>query len=839
MITRYPYILAAALWVSLAWAGVVSAAEPAAGDFFASQVRPILEAHCFKCHGDEPAKLKGGLWLRSRAGVLRGGELGKVVDLESPASSLLLKAIGYEDDHLQMPPRGKLPAEQIAILTRWVERGVPWAGEEVEPPAELLAAPEPRSDGRDWWAYQPIRRPPVPQVRDESWVHNPIDAFVLAKLEAAGLKPAPPADRVALIRRVYFDLIGLPPTPAEVEAFVNDTSPNAYEKLIDRLLLSPHYGERWGRHWLDLVRYAETNGYERDGAKPHVWRYRDYVVQSFNEDKPYDQFIREQIAGDDLTPLTDEGIIATGYYRLGIWDDEPADAEQSRFDELDDILATTSQVFLGMTINCARCHDHKVDPILQKDYYRLLAFFRDVRGYGEGPAKALGRAASAEHTLTDLAALRRSPQDKQRLQELAAERRAALEQKVAFEDTVIKRMGAEDQRASENARTRPKVVEKLDAFFTGSEKHQYTALTEKIAQLEAALDVPRDMALSVNNAPRQPEPTHVLIRGNPHAPGPVVEPGFPTVLGFDDPQIPAPSESARSSGRRRVLADWIASPENPLTARVMVNRVWHYHFGRGLVRSTSEFGGLGDKPTHPQLLDWLATRFVEGGRRLKAMHKLIMMSSTYRMSSADDQAALAKDPGNDLLWRFDMRRLSAEEVRDSVLAVNGSLNRQLGGPSIYTEVPAAVLATASMPQHAWGESPPEQRTRRSIYIFIKRSLIEPVLGTFDLADTDSSCPVRFATTVPTQALTMLNSEFFNKQAEIFAQRLVKEAGDRPADQVRLALQLALSREPRAAEIERGVALLRDWQEHDGLAPEKALEYLCLMVLNLNEFVYLD
>jgi hypothetical protein len=808
--------------------------------FFDRQVRPILQEHCFKCHGDEPAKLKGGLWLKSRDGVLRGGELGPVIDLNEPEKSLLVKAIGYENEDLQMPPKGKLPAEDVEILTRWVAMGVPWSGPHTPIPQELLEAPA-APKRKDWWSYQPLRRPAVPKVAQASWVTNPIDAFILAKLEANALAPVPPADKLALIRRATYDLTGLPPTPAEVQAFLADDSHNAYEKVIDRLLQSPHYGEKWARHWLDLVRYAETNGYERDGAKPHAWRYRDYVIRSLNEDKPYDQFVREQIAGDDLKPVTGESVIATGYYRLGIWDDEPADAMQSLFDGYDDILSTTGQVFLGMTINCARCHDHKVDPISQKDYYRFLAFFRDVYPYGAGDARPLGREASREHTITDLAQFSRTPEEERQRREMARRRTQLKEELHALEEAAIATMPREDQKAA-GTNDRPAVLRKVEQFLDEQGKQKYTSLKQELEAIGRELDAPKDPALSVNNSAKEPPPVHVLIRGSPHAPGDPVEPGFPSVLGDPDPVIPTPSEADRSSGRRPALARWMTDPNSrggQLVARVMANRLWQHHFGRGIVRSTNDFGGLGEMPTHPELLDWLAAELIARGWRLKTMHKLIMMSSAYRMSSADDAAGLARDPANDLFWRFDIRRLTAEEIRDSILALSGKLNLQIGGPSVYTKVPAEILAGASMPNAAWGKSPEDQQNRRSIYVFIKRSLVEPVLGTFDLADTDSSCPVRFATTVPTQALTMLNSSFFSEQAASLAQRLVKEAGDDPAAQAARALELALSRQATEQEIERSVQLMQDWQVRDGASAQQALEYFCLMVVNLNEFVYLD
>ena len=803
--------------------------------FYEEQVKPVLQAHCIKCHGGE-AKIKGGLRLTSRAEVLKGGDTGPAASPDAPDKSLLLKAVRYEDEDLQMPPKQKLPQDKIDVLAKWVQMGLPWSPGDAAP----VAAPGAHSAGgipvtpeaKTFWSFQPVKRPPVPQVKKADWVRTPVDAFILAKLEEKGMSPAPAAEKGALLRRAYYDLTGLPPTPAEVDAFVADSSAGAYEKVIEKLLASPHYGEKWGRHWLDLVRYAETNGYERDGTKPYVWRFRDYVIKSFNEDKPYDQFLREQLAGDEFAKPTRDSIIATGYYRLGLWDDEPADPLQAKFDEYDDIVSTTAQVTLGLTVGCARCHNHKIDPIPQADYYKLLAFFADIRRYSDS------RDVKSANNLTDIGPAERKAEYEQELEKREKRKQEIVARMQAIEDAAIRKMSAEDQRASEGPDREQVVRRKLRDFTSDEEWSEHQKLRREHREL-AKFDDPRELALSVSNCLVKPAPTHVLVRGSPHSPGDEVKPGFPEVLGFPEPAIPQPKPGARSSGRRTILAEWIASPSNPLTARVMVNRIWQHHFGRGIVRSTSDFGTAGDRPTHPELLDWLASEFIAKGWRLKDMHRLIMTSSAYRMSSRYDEAALAKDPNNDLFWHFDPRRLTAEEIRDSILAVNGTLNLKMAGPSIYTEVPKEVLATSSQPHNAWGTSPPEERTRRSVYVFIKRSLLEPVLNTFDQADTDNTCPVRFSTTVPTQSLTMLNSAFMQNNAAALAARLRKEAGKEPAEQARLALRLALCRKASEDEVQRGLELMKDLQSQHAMTPEKALDAYCLMVLNLNEFVYLD
>ena len=723
--------------------------DEARGQFFQSEVWPLLEENCAKCHGAKK-RVKGDFNLMTREGLLRGGELGPAVTLSGAGKSTFLDAINYRDE-LEMPPKGKLPAEAIATLTSWVESGAPYADGSVE--ALQVTAEEheqPSFEGAaDYWAFQPITRPEPPAVENTDWVANAIDRFILRRLEEKSLAPAPTAGRIELLRRVTYDLTGLPPTPEEIDAFVADERPDAYERLVDRLLASKQYGVRWGRHWLDLVRFAETNSYERDGDKPNAWRYRDYVIDSFNADKPYDLFVLEQLAGDELPELTDDALTATAYYRLGIWDDEPTDRLQAKYDEYDDIVATTGQVFLGLTVNCARCHDHKVDPIAQSDYYSMLAFFHNIAPYAEG-------------------------------------------------------------RGKRNAKL----------------------LTRALPSN------PNEKTLNVGEkSPDAPE-TFVLIRGSAHAPGDKVEPRFPVVLGHAAPEI-VPPEDGESSGRRLAFARWIVDPKNQLAARVIVNRIWQHHFGRGIVRSPNNFGGLGVPPTHPDLLDWLASELVAGGWRLKAMHRLILLSSSYRMSSRANEQALTVDPTNDLFWRFNMRRLSAEEIRDSILQVAGSLNKKMGGPGIYTKIPREVLAGQSRPGAGWGKSSQEERNRRSAYIFVKRSLLTPMIERFDAASTDTSCAVRFATTQATQVLTTLNGEWINEQARVFAARLRKETGDSVASQVRRGLRLVTGRRPEDNEVERGVALIEDLRQEHGASAEEALDQFALLLLNLNEFLYLD
>ncbi len=804
--------------------------------FFEQQVRPLLQSTCIKCHGGE--KVKGELRLTSRQSILKGGENGPAISIDQPATSLILKAISWSDDNLQMPPKEKLGPEKVAILSKWIEMGAPWtpgagdlANAHIEKPETHRVVGRVTPEALKFWSFQPVAHPAVPEVKNKQWIQSPIDAFVLAKLEAAGLSPAAPASKTALLRRAYYDLAGLPPSPADVDAFLADVSPDAFAKVIDRLLASPHYGEKWGRHWLDVVRYAETNSFERDGIKPNAWRFRDYVIESFNSDKPYDQFVREQIAGDELDTVTHSSIIATGFYRLGQWDDEPSDKLQARYDELDDIVTTVGQGFLGLTMNCCRCHDHKIDPIPQKDYYSLLAFFQNIAPYSNGPS-----------TMVEIL-----PPDRQKAFE---EEKRSVEQRkedartgiAHFEKPVMKALTKEERVNYDKLKPREREAF-LDAHILANtnadDLRHYKQLKKDLRELEAHKDKDTPLALAVKETSPNPVPTFILKRGNPTLQGDAVTPAFPEVLSPPKVAVPQLKPGQKTTGLRRELAKWLTDPKNPMPARVMANRIWEHHFGRGIVRSPNDFGFGGEKPTHPELLDYLASEFVAHGWSMKAMHRTIMLSAAYQMSSAADAKALAKDPQNDLFWRFDMRRLTAEEIRDSILSINGKLNLAMGGPGIYPTIPDAILAGQSVPGKGWGKNSPEEASRRSVYIHVKRSLVVPLISAFDGPDTDFSCPARFTTTQSTQALLMLNSEMINEEARALAARLKKQAGDDPRKQVELALRLALSRTPDESEITRGVTFMQRMREKYAATPETALNQFSLLVLNLNEFAYLD
>lgn len=709
---------------------------------------------------------------------------------------------------------------------------------------------------RDHWAFRTVQVPFVPVVKDRSWARNPIDSFILKRLEEKGWKPNGTAKLSALYRRMYLDVVGLPPTIDERAAFLKVVSDEAFDRLVDELLARPAYGERWGRHWLDLVRYAESNGYERDGAKPSVWRYRDYVICSFNEDKPYDRFILEQLAGDELPDSTSETVTALGYYRLGPWDDEPADPAEDRFDQLDDIVSTTSQVFLAQTLACARCHNHKFEPLTQLDYYRLTAIVNSLQRFQNGRSDLDAPAGSR----TELAALAA------RDNEISALSREIGKIRETFKMELLKSGGSKlspeavaaflappDKRTDEQKklveRNRKELDEAISTGLPDDSRAKVAALESEIARLRrATADLPRAYYLH-EPSPKPPE-THILARGKATRPGIVAPPGVPAVLAAQQPEFLAADE--RTSRRRLSLARWLVDPRHPLTARVIVNRVWQFHFGEGLVRTPSDFGVMGDPPTHPELLDYLAAEFVRHGWSLKWLHRLILTSSTYRMSRESRPEYAAPDPENRLWWRFPYRRLEVEAIRDSVLAVSGRLNPGMYGPSMYPFIPKEALQGNSDPELIWPAYDEAAASRRTVYAFIKRSLVVPMIEVLDLCDTTKSSARRAVTSVAPQALTLFNGQFVNEQAVHLARRLEREAGVELAGQIERAYLLALCREPTP--VERATMLefvqteaARLIEESAGsqtaLASEaarlKALEQLCRVIFNLNEFVYPD
>ena len=732
------------------------------------------------------------------------------------------------------------------------------------------AAPPDAGSEQKHWAFQPVRRPDLPAVSDPVWSRNPIDRFVIAKMAAVAIKPVGEADRPTLVRRLYLDLIGLPPTPDQVRAFVEDRSPDSVAKVVDELLARPQYGERWARHWLDLVRYAETNGYERDGAKPNVWRYRDYVINALNDDKPFDRFLLEQLAGDELEGSDAAAQIATTFLRLGTWDDEPAEPKVDRYDQLDDVLGTAATAFLGVTLRCARCHDHKFEPFSQVDYYRMLAVFEPLKRPQEGRME-MDRPVGTDAELAAYhAALARSDAA---LLDAWARIEGLIKPEI---DRLLAPVGKskDDVPAGKRISLPPEAIKayqtassertpaqrNLVLYFCGKVevaakgiapeevKAALKPLDDRIAAIKAAQTSAVPHAYIWSEDGPKPPVTHVLKRGDPTRPGPVVEPGVPAVLTGRQPDPPRPR--ATTTGRRLWLGRWLTSPENPLVARVIVNRIWQAHFGQGIVASSSDFGVMGDAPSHPELLDWLASELVASGWRLKPLHRMIVLSQTYRRSSAFEPEAAKVDPGDALLWRWRQRRLDAEVVRDSILAVSGRLNPRMGGPSFYPTLPGAVLEGQSRPGEGWGKSDEQEQCRRSIYIFAKRSLAVPELELLDAPDTTASCERRMVSTTGPQALTFLNGAFVYQEAGYFAARLGALAGPAASDQVERAFTLALGRPARAVEARAALEFL-DRQERQiridaaGAATKagvsdarrKALLAFCLVVLNMNEFVY--
>jgi mono/diheme cytochrome c family protein len=824
-------------------AGFLCLSSAAAAEELEQQAYQILEKNCFVCHG--AAMQMSKLDLRTRETILRGGERGPALEPLNPRRSRLYTFAAHLENPT-MPPGQKLADGDIDLLRRWIMAGaiVPEtaANDEDRARQQALAKLEERpvtDEERQFWSFQPPVRhdPPAveasPSAPAAGKIH-PIDAFLAARWREKGLHPSPPAGRRTLIRRAYLDLIGLPPEPAEVAAFVNDSSPDAFEKLIDRLLASPHYGERWGRHWLDLVRYADSGGFERDFDWPNAWRYRDYVVAAFNSDKPYDQFIREQIAGDEIAPDSNEAHVATGYLRLG--PDNNIKTERTRMDELDDILATTGLTFLGMTVQCARCHNHKFDPIPQKDYYRMQAVFFSTK--------------AVDYPLVDKDVVARYNAEQKRIDKLQEPiKKAKSELEKPYHDRLFEQRISElpeyvqvawrtppDQR-TEGQRLNARQIEetlKIDeeeilAIMPDAEKQKHRELVRQIAALNQQRPQKYPSAMTIGEEGRDPLPSFFLHRGSPGSKGSRMPPGVLTVASWQDVKFFEPPPDAASSGRRRVFAEWIASERNPLTARVLVNRLWQHHFGNGIVRTPSNFGKTGERPTHPELLDWLAVEFVENGWSLKKLHRLMMTSQAYQMVSDDLAANLKADPENRLFWRMPRERLEAEIVRDQMLAVAGTLDRTTGGPAVFPYIDPALFQSST--GRTWPgrpESDPSTQ-RRSLYVFSKRSIRYPMFEAFDQPDMINSCDRRNRSTISPQALLLMNNAFVMRQAKFFAQRVMSEAGADTADQVERAYQLALARPPREHEKSQAVAFIQG-------SPYGLVDF-CQTLFNLNEFVY--
>lgn len=747
--------LLATLAVACLTPSVFAADEEKQAAFFESKVRPLLVARCYECHSNESGKSKGGLLLDSREALHRGGESGPVLDREHPEKSLLLSAVRRENADTAMPPKEPLPPGEVAVFEEWIRSGAfdPRVGPVAVDPMERRM-----EEARSHWAFLPRHNAQAPAVRGSEWVRTPVDAFVLAGLEKRGLHPAPAADPRTLLRRLHLDITGLLPDVETVEAFARNPDEAAYERAVDALLANPHFGERWGRHWLDLARYADSSGLHNDLDRPHAWRYRDYVIASFNADKPYARFIAEQISGDEFAPGSEEALVATGFCRNGPSNEDNMGnkAEQYRLDELDDVISTTSSVFLGLSLGCARCHDHKYDPLTAADYYQMLAVFNGT--------EKLGLPLRAEKKKTE---------------------------------------GAE-------------------------EAVKVHALIEKSPKVR---------------------PTYLLKRGNLLTPGVEVQPGPPKVFDFAGFTLEAPASNSITSGRRLALSRWIASPQNPLTWRVLANRLWQYATGLPIVATPSNFGFRGERPSNPMLLDYLAGALLENGGRMKPVLREIFLSATYRQSSVFVAHSAAADPDNRLFWRMPRKRMQAEILRDNILQVSGCLNPELGGPGIKPRI-RPELITASQ-RNKWPELAADgpAQWRRSVYIYAKRQLLLPLMELFDAPASAESCALRTESVVPTQALLLMNDEFVEDQAGFFARRIWRECGSGKEPLVAMVSKMIGSvmlrpAEPvRVSQANRFVEERADAYMRQGDAQEaaciKALADLGHVLLNTSEFMYVD
>ena len=765
-------------------------------EFFEKRVRPILVNRCYDCHsGDDP---ENGLQLDSLAGMLRGGDLGPAIVPGKPQQSLLISAINH-GELLKMPPKEKLPTAELVALTAWVKMGAPW------PNAKPLPVPKTRNkkktgplftqEQKSFWLFQPPVDPDLPAIRNTDWPKSPLDSFVLARLEAAGFPPAPPADKRMLIRRATFDLIGLPPSPEEIDAFLADDSPGAFARLVDRLLSSPHYGERWGRHWLDVARYADSNGLDENLSYANAYHYRDYVIGAFNSDKPYNRFVQEQLAGDLLPATGDEQadfarVIATGFLALGakmLAEDDPV---KMQMDIIDEQVGTLSMAFMGLTMGCARCHDHKFDPLTMADYYSLVGIFKSTKTMENFKVVAVWFERPLE-----------TPE--------ARQKRVAFEKRLAGKRAQIKSASGKDKDDTAEVRVLKKELAELEKSRPNTDKAM--GVTEgKIGNVR------------------------IHLRGSHLTLGEEVPRVFPRIISGEG-QTPIDDTQ---SGRLQ-LAKWLTTENHPLTSRVMVNRIWHWHFGTGLVRSLDNLGRLGERPTHPRLLDWLARRFVAGGWSIKSLHRAIMLSSTYQMSTRYNAAADKADPQNELYWRVNRRRLEAEEIRDAVLAVGGGLDLKMGGTLLKVKNRAYVTSSGTQITNEYDNA------RRSVYLPVVRSSVFDVFQTFDFPDPATFSGSRQTSTVAPQALFMMNSQLVSQQTRAMADRLLEQKFD-DRQRIDRAYRRALGRRPTKTEINRALEFLGRAEQalastgiESGERRRQAWRSLCRTIVACNEFVYVE
>ncbi len=808
----------------------------------ADPVRPLLVDHCLKCHGGE--NVKGGLDLRTREALLKGGDSGPAVIPGNSAGSLLYKLVTHADEPAMPRKTDKLSAAAIAQIAAWIDAGVPYD----QPLAAATAGRRElviTDEDRQFWSFAPLNRPQPP--RAGKWARTDVDRFILGALEGKRLDPSAEADRRTLIRRLSFDLVGLPPTPEEVEAFVRSRSPAAYEDLVDRLLASPRYGERWARHWLDIARYADSEGYRYDQDRKTAYQYRDFVIRALNEDLPFDTFVRWQLAGDELAPEDPRALAATGFLTAGaVVEKQLTDAkrnqEKYRYDELDDMLGTTAQAMLGLTIGCARCHDHKFDPIPTRDYYRLLAAFTTtarheaflaspdvVADYKRRRTEFDQRAEPIDNALKTLLERERAP--------LVRKKVDALDLGDADKALLRQPPDKTNQRQQELLTIHRKQLRVGDPELRKAMAPETRARWEQLAASLTAVERERPpsppRALGITDASAKPSTSYLLERGQVDLKKEEVTLGFLSVLGGKEHTVTRPA-GARTTFQRAALASWLTDPDGGagrLAARVIVNRLWRHHFGEGLVRTPNDFGTQGERPTHPELLDWLAGQLIAGGWHLKPLHRLIVTSAVYRQGTRFDAEKAAIDPDNKLLWRRRPMRVEAEVLRDAILVVSGRLDPTMYGPGVKLPIPPEAIITRTDGDNHYPtdvvDGPPVWR--RTVYAFVKRSVPVPMLEVFDAPSPMESCGRRVATTVAHQALSLLNDPFVHHRAQDFADRIAREAGRRPVAQIDRAYLLAFARPPRADERKAALAFLTTGRLAD----------FAQVLLGLNEFVYIE
>jgi hypothetical protein len=778
--------------------------------FFESSIRPLLVEHCQKCHG--PAKQFNGLRVDSREALVRGGDLGAAIVPGQPEASLLIRAVRHTDDDLKMPPESKLTERQVAELVKWVEMGAPFPVG-----AAAIAKGRPNRDPNHW-AFQPAGLPALPEISDKQWPQTAIDHFILAKLEAEKIGPAAAADRRTLIRRVTFDLHGLPPTPADIETFLLDGSPDAFERLVDRLLAAPSYGERWGRHWLDVARYADSNGLDENVAHGNAWRYRDYVVSSLNRDKPFDLFLTEQLAGD-LLPATDqqqrhEQLIATGFLAIGPKVLAEVDEDKMQMDIVDEQIDTMGRAFLGLTLGCARCHDHKFDPIDTADYYGLAGIFKSTRAMEHYKKVARWHENVLPSTESDAI-------------------KAGYEAQLAAKKQAVEEFIADaDEKVRTSLSAGATVPEKLETLYPAETKAALKKLRDEVTKAEKEPpELPAAMGAKDDDKIAD---VAICIRGNPLKLGDIVARHVPPAI-----RGPVPPQFVSSASGRQELATWLIDPSHPLTGRVLVNRLWRWHFGTGLVRTVDNFGLLSEKPTHPELLDWLSRRLVDRVWSLKAMHRMILSSNTYRQSSKPLADTMTRDPENRLYGRANVRRLSGEEVRDAFLSVSDKIDTSIGGSLLKVKNRGYFF------DHTSKDLTDYDSRRRSLYLPVVRNNVYDVLQLLDFPDPAIPSGDRSTTTIAPQALLMLNSELIMQTAGDMAARL-SEIDGLDEERLRKLYEIALGRLPTSGETASGIAFVQAAERalkisaSDGsVLRQEAWAILCQTVLAANEFVYVQ